>query len=54
MKLKKSTISPMISFKRWIESKGKKLQIDDDVYNIIVEAAYELNTGARSLQTIMK
>lgn len=51
--LKKSTISPMISFKRWIESKGKKLQIDDDVYNIVVEAAYELNTGARSLQTIM-
>ena len=31
----------------------KKLEIEDDVYNIIVDQVYELNTGARSLQTIM-
>ncbi len=51
--LKESTISPLIGFRQWIESKGKKLQIDDDVYNLIADQAYELNTGARSLQTVM-
>lgn len=51
--LKESTISPLIGFKKWIESRGKQLVIDDDVYDLIVEQAYELNTGARSLQTVM-
>ncbi len=51
--LKKSTISPIIGFEKWITSKDKKLIINDDAYETIAEAAYELNTGARSLQTIM-
>lgn len=51
--LRESTISPLIGFKKWIESRGKKVIIDDVVYNLIAEKAYELNTGARSLQTVM-
>lgn len=51
--LKESTISPLIGFRLWIESRGKKLEIDSDVYNLIANQAYELNTGARSLQTVM-
>ena len=51
--LKESSISPLLGFKMWIERNGKSLVIDDDVYEIIVDKAYELNTGARSLQTIM-
>lgn len=51
--LKESSISPLIGFRQWIESRGKKLEIDDAVYDLIVNQAYELNTGARSLQTIM-
>lgn len=51
--LKESTISPMIGFEKWVSSKGKKLEIADDTYGAIVDAAYDLNTGARSLQTIV-
>lgn len=51
--LRESTISPLIGFKKWIEAIGKKLVIDEDVYGLIAEQAYELNTGARSLQTVM-
>ena len=52
--LRESTISPLIGFKEWIEKYGKELVIDDDdVYGLIAEHAYELNTGARSLQTVM-
>lgn len=51
--LRESTISPLIGFKKWIETRGKQLVIDDDVYGLIAEQAYELNTGARSLQTVM-
>ena len=51
--LKESTISPLISFRQWIESVGKKLEIDETVYGLIVDQAYELNTGARSLQTVV-
>jgi len=51
--LRESTISPLIGFKKWIEAMGKQLVIDDDVYGLIVEQAYKLNTGARSLQTVM-
>lgn len=36
-----------------MELGGKQLIVDDDVYGLIAEQAYELNTGARSLQTIM-
>lgn len=52
--LRESTISPSLGFQKWIESQGKKLVVDDDgIYNIIAEQAYNLNTGARGLQTIM-
>ncbi len=51
--LKESKISPLIGFKKWVESKGKSLEIDDAVYELIANQAYELNTGARSLQTII-
>jgi ATP-dependent protease Clp ATPase subunit len=51
--LKESTISPIIGFRKLVESKGKKLVIDEDVYGLIADQAYKLNTGARSLQTIM-
>ena len=51
--LRESTISPLIGFKKWIEARGKQLVIDDDIYSLIAEQAYELNTGARSLQTVM-
>ena len=33
--LKESTISPLIGFKKWIESRGKQLVIGDDVYDLI-------------------
>lgn len=51
--LRESTISPLIGFKKWIEVHGKQLVVDEDVYGLIAEQAYELNTGARSLQTVM-
>lgn len=51
--LKESPISPMIGFKEWINSNSKKLTIQDSVYEIIANTAYNLNTGARSLQTVM-
>lgn len=51
--LKESSISPLISLKKLVESKGKQLVISDDVYVEIARCAYELNTGARSLQTVM-
>ncbi len=51
--LKESLISPLIGFKLWIELNGKKLEIDSDVYNLIADQAYELDEGARGLQTVM-
>ena len=51
--LKDSPISPLQGFITWVESRGKKIDINEDIYDLIVNAAYELNTGARSLQTIM-
>lgn len=51
--LTESTISPLIGFRKWIESKGKKLEVEDGVDSLVAEQAYELNTGARSLQTVM-
>lgn len=51
--LKESTISPIHGFEKWVSSKNKQLIIEEEVYETIAQAAYELNTGARSLQTIM-
>jgi ATP-dependent protease Clp ATPase subunit len=51
--LKKSDISPLIGFRKWVESNGKTLKIDEEVYGLIADYAYELNTGARSLQTVV-
>ena len=51
--LRESEISPLKGFKIWVEKFGKTLDMDDDVYHTIAECAYKLNTGARSLQTIV-
>ena len=51
--LRTSSISPMASFVKWVKLNHKEVSIDDDVYEKISEYAYDLNTGARSLQTIM-
>ena len=51
--LKESTISPLIGFRKWIESKGKKLVLEEGAYELIAKQAYELKMGARSLQTVM-
>ena len=51
--LLESKISPLIGFKTLVSSFGKKLIIDEDAYDLIAEAAYDLNTGARSLQTVV-
>ena len=51
--LKESKISPIIGLKNIFKKHGKQLIIDDDVYRLIASLAYELNTGARSLQTIV-
>lgn len=51
--LRESSISPMVGFEEWAEALGKKVIIDDEVYPLVAEKAYDLNTGARSLQTVM-
>lgn len=51
--LLESKISPLIGFKTFVSSLGKKLVIDDDAYDLIAEAAHDLNTGARSLQAVV-
>lgn len=51
--LKESTISPLIGFKTWIESHGKSLIIDDEVYEVVADLAYQLDLGARGLQIVM-
>ena len=48
-----SVTSPMIGFEKLVEGYDKELIIEDEVYDLIAEQAYELNTGARSLQTVM-
>ena len=50
---KKSPISPLVGFEKWINSQGKTLIIDEEFYALVAEQAYKLNTGARSLQTIL-
>ncbi len=51
--LKESSISPLLGFRQLIESTGKKLEIEESAYEVIAEAAYQLNTGVRGLQTIV-
>lgn len=51
--LRESTISPTKSFEKLLSSHGMSLEVDDNVYGAIANSAYELNTGARSLQTVM-
>ena len=51
--LRESAISPVLGFKNWVEGNDKHLEITDDTYLAIAECAHKLNTGARSLQTIM-
>lgn len=51
--LRESTISPIIGFRKWAESYGKQVTIDEDVYGLIAQQAYELNLGARALQTVV-
>lgn len=48
-----SSISPLKAFEDLITKRGKKLVIGDGVLEIIVDEAYKLKTGARSLQTIV-
>ena len=51
--LRESPISPIETFKRWAKDNGKSIIIDDDVYGLIASYAYDLDTGARSLQTVV-
>lgn len=51
--LKESPLSPLVGFDKLVSSKGKKLELDDGVCEAVADAAYNLNTGARSLQTVM-
>lgn len=51
--LKYSTISPLLGFRRWVEAKGKRLELAEGVYEEIAKCAYDMNTGARGLQAIM-
>ena len=51
--LKESSISPLLGFEKWLKANGKKLEIEEGIYELIAKKAYELNTGARSLQTVM-
>lgn len=51
--LLESEISPLIGLKTIASSNNKTLTIDEDAYDLIAQSAYDLNTGARSLQTII-
>ena len=51
--LRESDISPMTSFTNWVKRYGKSVEVDDEVYPLMAAKAYDFNTGARSLQTIM-
>ena len=48
-----SVTSPMIGFRKLVETFNKELIIQDEVYDLIAEQAHALNTGARSLETVM-
>lgn len=51
--LKESSISPILSLKKGVSLYGKELVIDEEIYEDIVNAAYDLHSGARGLQTII-
>ena len=51
--LTQSSISPLIGLENWIKATGKSLKKEDGIIDLIAKQAYELNTGARSLQTII-
>lgn len=51
--LLESEISPLVGLKAIASSNNKTLTIDEDAYDLIAQSAYDLNTGARSLQTII-
>ncbi len=51
--LRTSEISPIKGLINFVSKRNKKLVIDEDAYEEIAIAAYNLNTGARSLQTIV-
>lgn len=51
--LKESSISPILSLKKGVFLYGKELIIDEEIYEDIVNAAYDLHSGARGLQTII-
>lgn len=51
--LTESSISPLKTFAELVENNGKKLVVGEGVLEIIVDEAYKLKTGARSLQTIV-
>lgn len=46
--------SIMKQYKKLFELSGKKLTVEDDVYNYIVEKGYKADTGARGLRTIVE
>ena len=51
--LRTATISPMLGLEEMVKAYGKTLTISDSVYPLIASKAYELDTGARSLQTVI-
>ena len=51
--LRESSISPIKGFEKLLSAHGMSLKIDEDAYEKIASSAYNLNTGARSLQTIV-
>lgn len=51
--LRESSISPIKGFEKLLSAHGMSLKIDEDAYGEIASSAYNLNTGARSLQTIV-
>lgn len=51
--LKLSTISPLNNLKLLAEAKGKKLEIEEEIYNLIVDKASKLNKGARGLEIVV-
>ena len=51
--LKESEISPLIGFEELAQLNNKNIEFENGVIDLIVDAAYDLNTGARSLQTVI-
>ena len=51
--LRYSNISPLKGLIIWAKNFGTDIKINDNVYSTIAELAYNMNTGARSLITII-